>query len=320
MDPRTESFRIEQSLPLVRLDTFLHSRYPAVSRTTLRRLIETGHITVNGQVVKPTHRPRAGELVTVHWPEPKPAHAQPEPIPLDILYEDEHLLVLNKPAGMVVHPSVGHEEHTLVNALLQHCHGQLSGIAGVARPGIVHRLDRETSGCLVVAKDDSTHLALSAQFAARTVHKLYHAVVCGQVPHATGEIHAPIARHPTHRKRMAVGYGEGRDAWTSYRVLQHLHAATYLQATIHTGRTHQIRVHFQHLGYPIVGDRTYGARQNRRLTELTGYQPPRLLLHALELTLTHPHTGQTMTFEAPLPHDFLQALQALRLPNPEKLG
>lgn len=317
MAERTESFRIEQSLPLVRLDTFLHSRYPAVSRTILRRLIEAGHITVNGQTVKPAHRPRAGELVTVHWPEPRPAQAQPEPIPLDILYEDAWLLVLNKPAGMVVHPSVGHEEHTLVNALLAHCQGRLSGIGGVARPGIVHRLDRETSGCLVVAKDDATHLALSAQFAARMVHKLYDAVVCGELPHSTGEIDAPIARHPTHRKRMAVGYGEGRQARTSYRVLQRLQAATYVQAIIHTGRTHQIRVHFQHVGYPIVGDRTYGARPNRRLTELTGYQPPRMLLHARELTLAHPRTGQPMTFHAPLPEDFRQALQALRLPEAE---
>src|SRR5665213_2462625 len=204
MATRTENFTIEQSLPSERLDIFLRSKFPAVSRGAMQRLIEQGHIRVNGKTVKPTHAPRAGEKIEIHFPEPKPAAAQPEEIPLDILFEDKSLLVVNKPAGLVVHPAAGHEEHTLVNALLHHCQGSLSGIGGVARPGIVHRLDKETSGCLVVAKNDETHLALTKQFTERTVQKLYDALVLGVMQRDAGEIRASIARHPTQRKRMAV--------------------------------------------------------------------------------------------------------------------
>lgn len=304
---------VEKSLPNERLDTFLRAQFPAVSRGTMQRLIEAGHIRVNGQKVKPSHTPRAGEKVEVYWPEARPAHAQPEEIPLDILYEDKALLVLNKPPGLVVHPAAGHEEHTLVNALLHHCEGQLSGIGGVARPGIVHRLDKDTSGCLVVAKNDATHLALSEQFAGRSIKKIYLAIVCGEMPREEGNIRAAIARHPGHRKRMAVTEGKGREAWTSYRVLERLRAATFVEAVLHTGRTHQIRVHFQHLGHPLLGDETYGKRQNIRLTELTGYTPPRLMLHAHKLSFTHPRTRKKQNFEAPLPADFKGALAALRI-------
>src|SRR5215469_14925908 len=176
-----QSVTVEKSLPSSRLDTYLRSKFPEVSRGTIQRLIEEGHIRVNGRTVKPTHTPRAGEQVDVEWPEPKPAEAQPEEMPLDILFEDDALLVLNKPPRLVVHPAAGHEEHTLVNALLHHCKGQLSGIGGIARPGIVHRLDKETSGCLVVAKTDETHLALSTQFSERRVEKIYNAIVCGRI-------------------------------------------------------------------------------------------------------------------------------------------
>ena len=227
MSSRTENFTVEKSLPSARLDKFLCEKFPAASRGALQRLIEEGHVRVNGQAVKPTHDPRAGEKIEVHWPEAKPAEAQPENIPLDILFEDKSLLVVNKPAGLVVHPAAGHEDHTLVNALLHHCQGSLSGIGGVARPGIVHRLDKETSGCLVVAKNDETHLALSAQFAGRDVKKIYQAIVCGVPTRQSGEIRAAIARHPTQRKRMAVGDdNDGRDAHTSYRILEQLYAAT----------------------------------------------------------------------------------------------
>jgi 23S rRNA pseudouridine1911/1915/1917 synthase len=280
----------------------------------LQRLIDQGHIRVNGQTVKPTHHPHAGEQVEVHWPEARPAEAQPENIPLDILFEDKSLLVLNKPAGLVVHPAAGHEEHTLVNALLHHCHGSLSGIGGVARPGIVHRLDKETSGCLVVAKNDETHLALSEQFAGRVVKKIYHAILCGDVPRDAGEIHAAIARHTSHRKRMAVrDDADGRAAHTSWRVLERLKSATLVEAQIHTGRTHQIRVHFQFLGYPVAGDDTYGAKPNARLKELTNYAAPRVLLHAKELSFIHPRTQKLLKFSAPLPDDFKHALKLLRL-------
>jgi len=303
---------VEKTLSHKRLDTFLRAQFPAMSRGAIQRLIEQGDIRVEGNPVKPTHHPRAGEKIEIHWPAAKPATAQPQELPLDILFEDADLLVLNKPPGMVVHPSAGHEESTLVNALLHHCAGQLSGIGGVARPGIVHRLDKETSGCLVVAKNDPTHLTLSAQFACREVEKVYHAIVCGTVSPEKGDIRASIARHPTHRKRMAVTDGSGREAWTSYRVLERLRDATLVEADLHTGRTHQVRVHFKHLGFPIVGDATYGNRQNKRLTELTGYSAPRQLLHARKLAFKHPRTGERMNFDAALPEDLQAALVALR--------
>ena len=312
MSTRTENFTVEQSLPGERLDSFLRAKFPAVSRGAFQRLIEEGHIRVNGKTVKPTHSPRAGEKIEIHFPEPKSAVAQPEKIPLDILFEDKSLLVVNKPAGLVVHPAAGHEEHTLVNALLHHCKGSLSGIGGVARPGIVHRLDKETSGCLVVAKNDETHLALSKQFAAREVKKIYNAIISGELKNESGEIRAAIARHPTHRKRMAANDDDsGREAHTSFKILKRLNSATFVEAQIHTGRTHQVRVHFQFIGHPLVGDDTYGARQNARLGELTNYAAPRVMLHARKLSFVHPRTKRKVNFESPLPEDFQAALRFL---------
>lgn len=314
MSPRTETITVERSRPDERLDVFLRTQFPAVSRGAIQRLIEQGHVRVNNHAVKPTHKPRAGEKIEITWPDARPAEALPEEIPLDILFEDKWLLVLNKPAGLVVHPAAGHAEHTLVNALLHHCAGQLSGIGGVARPGIVHRLDKETSGCLVVAKDDATHVALSEQFAKRDVEKIYHAIVCGVMPRDAGEIRAAIARHPSHRKRMAVDDG-GRAAHTSYRVLERLRGATLVEVGLHTGRTHQIRVHFQFLGFPVVGDATYGQKQNARLEELTGVTASRQMLHAFQLVFVHPKTGKRRKFEAPWPEDFQQTLKSLRVKN-----
>jgi len=313
MTARTETVLVDRTLPSERLDTWLRGKFAAVSRGAIQRLIEEGHIRVDGRMVKPTHTPRAGERVEVRWPEARPAEARPEPIPLDILYEDDALVVLNKPPGLVVHPASGHETRTLVNALLHHCRGELSGVGGVARPGIVHRLDKDTSGCMVAAKNDETHLALSAQFASRKVEKIYHAIVCGEVARDHGDIRAAIARHCSHRKCMAVDEEFGREAHTSYRVLQRLQGATLAEARLHTGRTHQIRVHFKFLGYPLVGDATYGHRQNQRLTELTHYEAPRQMLHAFHLAFIHPRTGRRLAFEAPRPDDFLDALAALRL-------
>jgi 23S rRNA pseudouridine1911/1915/1917 synthase len=315
MIQRKETFVIEKSLPSERLDSFLRRQFPAMSRGAIQRLIEQGHIRVNGRPTKPTHSPRAGEEIEVEWPEARPAEALPEEIPLDILFEDETLLVLNKPAGLVVHPAAGHEEHTLVNALLHHCAGQLSGIGGVARPGIVHRLDKETSGCMVVAKNDNTHLALCTQFAGRQVEKIYHAIVCGVLSREEGNIRAAIARHPSHRKRMAVREDENaRAAHTSYRVLERLREVTLVEALLHTGRTHQIRVHFQFLGHPLVGDDTYGQRQNRRLAELTRYEAPRVMLHAHKLAFIHPRSGKKLRFEARRPEDFEDAIRFLKSP------
>ena len=312
MESQVQVVTIERSCPGERLDAWLRLQLPGFSRGAIQRLIEEGCIRVNGKTVKPTHTPRAGERVEVQLPEPKPAEARPEAMPLEILYEDEVLVVLNKPPGLVVHPASGHESSTLVNALLHHCEGQLSGIGGIARPGIVHRLDKDTSGCMVAAKNDDTHLALSAQFAGRKVEKIYQAIVCGEITRDRGDIRAAIARHSSHRKCMAVDEEFGREAHTSYRVIERLRGATLAEALLHTGRTHQIRVHFKFLGFPLVGDATYGHRQNQRLHELTGYRAPRQMLHAKHLGFTHPRSGRLMRFEAPQPADFEDALQALR--------
>jgi 23S rRNA pseudouridine1911/1915/1917 synthase len=301
-------------MPGGRLDVFLRERYPAVSRGALQRLIEGGYIRVNGQAIKPTHSPRAGEQVEVHWPDARSSEAQPEDIPLDVLFEDKSLLVINKPPGIVVHPSAGHEEHTLVNALLHHCKGSLSGIGGVARPGIVHRLDKETSGCLVVAKNDETHLALARQFEERTVEKVYDALVLGVLARDEGEIRASISRHPTQRQRMAVREdGDSRFAHSSYGVVERLIHSTHVEVTIHTGRTHQIRVHFQFIGHPVVGDATYGGKANKRFAEVTGYDAPRVLLHSRTLSFVHPRTGKKVKLTAPLPEDFQAAVRFLRV-------
>jgi 23S rRNA pseudouridine1911/1915/1917 synthase len=313
---RSEAFAIEETLPRERLDAFLHARYAALSRGTIQRLIESGDIQVNGRNAKASHRPKAGDQVQIHWPEPKPAQALPEEMPLQILYEDEDLVVINKPPGLVIHPAAGHAEHTLVNALLHHCAGQLSGIGGVARPGIVHRLDKDTSGCLVAAKNDATHMSLTEQFQQRSIEKVYHAILCGELPPASGDIREAIGRHPIQRKRMAVvPNGQGREAWTSYRVLERLKGATLVEVLLHTGRTHQIRVHFLHVGFPIAGDDVYGKRPNQRLGELTNYSPPRQMLHAFALTFQHPRSGEQRRFEAPWPQDFQKARQALSLPT-----
>ncbi len=311
MADRTEIFLVDQSFPPSRLDVYLHARFPVVSRQAIQRLIEGGDIRVNGREVKCAHQPRAGDQIQVHWPEPQAASLEAEAIPLDVLYEDEDLLVINKAAGLVVHPAAGHAEHTLVHALLHHCAGRLSGIGGVARPGIVHRLDKETSGCLVVAKNDAAHLSLAGQFAERRVTKIYRALLCGDLSRQAGDIHAAIGRHPSHRKRMAVTEEQGREAWTSYQVLERLQVVTSVEARLHTGRTHQVRVHFHHLGYPLVGDLTYGKRQNQRLTGLTEYTAPRVLLHAFRLGFLHPCRNVPLSIEAPLPTDFQDALTFL---------
>ena len=315
MSTREDSITVETSLPGERLDAYLREQFPAVSRGTLQKLIDTGDIKVNGKDVKPTYAPKAGDVISVHWPEPKKLELTPEEIPLNILYEDSDLLVLNKPPDLVVHPGAGNYEHTLVNALLHHCAGQLSGIAGYARPGIVHRLDKDTSGCLVIAKNDTAHLGLSDQFRNRSVEKIYHAILCGELPKASGEIQAAITRHPSHRRTMTVAEaGKGREARTSFRILERLRASTLVQVVLHTGRTHQIRVHFQHLGFPLAGDRIYGGRQNVRLRTQTNYTAPRQMLHSYSLTFEHPRTGKKVSATAPWPDDFKSAVLALRKP------
>jgi 23S rRNA pseudouridine1911/1915/1917 synthase len=314
MDNRADSIHVEHSLPFERLDVFLKEKLPLVSRGVLQSMIEDGAILVDGKKVKPTHSPRAGENIAIHWPEPIAPSAEPEEMPLDVIFEDDQIIVINKPAGLVVHPAAGHHGGTLVNGLLHHCKGQLSGIAGVARPGIVHRLDMDTSGCIVVAKTNKAHLNLAAQFEERRTTKIYRAIVCGELANARGEIQVGIARHPTHRKRMAATDGaHAREAWTTFEIVERLRAATHVECRLHTGRTHQIRVHFQYIGHPLVGDTIYGAKQNARLKTLARYAAPRQMLHAWKLGITHPTNQKALHFEAPFPEDFQTALRNLKI-------
>ena len=297
MNPTTE-YLVPPEASGHRLDHFLAARLPHLSRSRLQTLIKEGHILLEGSPAKPGEKLRPGRRITVHEPDAAlPTGTAPEEIPLCVLFEDNDLIVLNKAAGMVVHPAAGNPGGTLVNALLHHC-TTLSGIGGEQRPGIVHRLDKETSGCLVVAKNDLAHQGLSKQFAQRETTKIYLALAAGRFAKKTGVIETEIGRHPVHRKKMAVvERGRGRPAKTAYRVLRELPGATLVECTLHTGRTHQIRVHLKHLGHPLLGDAVYGRRA----------EYPRQMLHAWKLGFTHPRTGERLDFEAPLPDDFLQA-------------
>lgn len=311
--PEPIDIEVTESRPGVRLDRYLADRCPETSRGRFQQLIAAGAVTVNGRVPKATDPPRVGDRIEVRWPEPVACEVLPEDIPLSLLHEDDDLLVVDKPAELVVHPAAGHATGTLVHALLHHCQGRLSGIGGVERPGIVHRLDLGTSGCLVVAKNDAAHTHLSAQFAARTVEKTYLALAIGRVQPAHGDIRAPIDRHPIQRKKMAVAPpGDGREAWTEYHCLEALGDASRVECRLHTGRTHQIRVHLAHLGFPLLGDEVYGERANARFALEHRWKAPRQMLHAHRLAFLHPRTGQRVAFEAPLPQDVVEVLGRLR--------
>jgi 23S rRNA pseudouridine1911/1915/1917 synthase len=288
----------------MRLDLFLAGALTQYSRSRLQQLIREGFVRLNGQTVRVRQAVHAGDHVEVNEPPPEKTDNAAEDIPLDILFEDDELLVINKPAGLVVHPGAGHRQHTLVNALLHHCPG-LSGIGGEERPGIVHRLDKETSGCLVVALNDNAHRILSAQFAGRVVEKVYLALVSGRLKKKEGVIDAAIARHPVHRQRMTAASSRGRAARTEYRVTSEGTQASLVECRIHSGRTHQIRVHFHHLGHPVSGDKVYGAKAVKTF--------PRQMLHAWKLGFKHPSTAEWDSFEAPLPADFKAALESLGL-------
>ncbi len=286
----------------LRLDRFLALELNDFSRARLQTLIREGFVRLNGKTPRPRDPVRSGDNVELTEPELEKIEAQPEPMALEILFEDDDLLVLNKPAGMVMHPGAGHLRHTLVNALLAHCKN-LSGIGGRERPGIVHRLDKETSGCLVVAKNDATHRALSKQFAARTMQKIYLALVAGIPRQSSGVIDAAIARHPVHRQRMSIARRQGRAAKTEYRVLRSGAKISLLECTLHSGRTHQIRVHLHHLAHPVLGDKLYGGKHAGTF--------PRQMLHAWKLAFNHPRTGEVITFEAPVPPDFTEAMRQI---------
>ncbi len=290
-----------------RLDQFLAAAHPAISRSRWKQLIEAGHVVLNGAPVrKPNTALAPGDALVCTLPDPEPAGLVPAAIPLDILHEDADLVVLNKPAGLVVHPAPGHAAGTLVNALLHHC-ADLQGIGGELRPGIVHRLDKDTSGVLVVAKNEPTHAALVAQFAAHTVEKEYLALVWGAPAKKSGTVDLPIGRHPVHRQKMAVT-AKGRTAVTRYEILAAGPRAALLRVRIETGRTHQIRVHLARLGHPVVGDTTYG---RARPGLPPGLVIPRQMLHAHRLRFTHPRSGRSLEFTAPPPPDFAAAQKIL---------
>jgi 23S rRNA pseudouridine1911/1915/1917 synthase len=302
-----------------RLDRFLQACAPDLSRTRLQGLIVAGAVAVDGRPARPSQRVRAGARVALSVPLPEALALAPEPIPLDIVHEDPDVLVVNKPAGLVVHPGAGHRTGTLVHALLAHCGPALSGIGGARRPGIVHRLDRGTSGLLMVAKTDAAHQALARQLKARTVERRYLALVHGRVPAAEGVVEAPIGRDPRDRLRMAVRpEGAGRPAVTRYRVterFEHPAPLTLLEVVLGTGRTHQIRVHLGHLGHPVVGDRTYRRRGAPPLAPELAARVAALggqALHAAVLGFAHPRTGARLRFEAPPPAPLAALLGWLR--------
>ena len=290
----TDSFRVEPGDARRRLDVLVAEKCSRLSRSRVQNLIDSGHIKLNDQQVKPRHIVHPGDLVTVEEPEVVATDLRPEAIPIEFLFEDEFLAVINKPVGLVVHPGAGQNEGTLVNALLHHCTA-LSGIGGELRPGIVHRLDKETSGCLVIAKNDQVHHRLSRQFASRTVAKIYLALCSGRFRHKSGDIREPIGRHPVHRKKMAVT-AKGRPAHTRFEVVKEIGQSSLVICRLLTGRTHQIRVHLQHLGHPILGDTVY----NRRATA------GRLMLHAWCLGFQHPITENWVEFRAEVPQEFLE--------------
>ncbi len=284
-----------------RLDKYLCSELPDLTRAQIQALLKSGDILVNDKLAKPKTPALAGDFITVHIPDPTSDEAKPENIPLEILYEDDELIVLNKHSGMVVHPAAGNQSGTLVNALLHHCQGKLAEAGGEGRPGIVHRLDKDTSGCIVVAKTDITHKALVAQFKERSTKKQYLCVVQGTPSKPKDSIFTNISRHPVNRKKMAVANpGSGKSAITDYQVLGTLPETdtSLILCDLHTGRTHQIRVHMLHIGTPIIADPIY-AKANRQKCH-----PGRLMLHAHKLSITHPLTEERLHFIAPVPEEY----------------
>jgi len=298
---KTREFTVTSMDGRLRLDRFLVRHAPEFSRARIQSFIRNGFVKLNEAAPRPSDTVRMGDRVMLIEPPVKLLDLQAEAIALSVLFEDGDMIVLNKPAGISVHPGAGRNSGTLVNALLAHCRN-LSGIGGKQRPGIVHRLDKGTSGCLLVAKNDAAHLDLSRQFAARTVEKIYLTLVGGKLRRNSGSINAAIGRHRVHRTKMAIAREGGREARTDFQVIRSGVAATLLKCCLHSGRTHQIRVHLQHIGHPILGDREYGARIGNL---------PRPMLHAWKLAFDHPRTRVRMDFEADVPADFESAMREL---------
>ena len=289
-----------------RIDALLARSLPELTRSAAQRLLAQGAVTKDGAPMKKNYKTAPGDTFVVTLPDAAPSELVAQDLPLDVVYEDDDLIVVNKPRGMVVHPAPGHEDGTLVNALLAHCGDSLSGVGGERRPGIVHRIDKDTSGLLVAAKNDFAHLALSAQLADHTMARTYEAVVCGNLREDSGTVDAPIGRHPTDRKRMAVTQKNARRAVTHWSVIARYNGYTHIRCELETGRTHQIRVHMAYIGHPVAGDPVYGPK--KVITQLHGQ-----CLHAGLIGFIHPRTGEYMEFEAPLPPyftDFVKTLHA----------
>ena len=287
-----------------RADQFLAAALPQLTRSAAQKLLEEGAVTLDGKPVKKNYKTSPGDELVVVLPDPTPVDIIPQNIPLDVVYEDDDVIAVNKPVGLVVHPAAGHPDGTLVNALLYHCGDSLSGINGALRPGIVHRIDRDTSGLIIAAKNDFAHLALAEQLQDHSLYREYEAVCVGNLKEDGGTVNAPIARHPTDRKKMAVNFLQGREAITHWTVLERFPGYTHVQCRLETGRTHQIRVHMAHIGHPLLGDVVYGSK--KPYPGLAGQ-----CLHARRLSFVHPRTGERMTLECPLPDWFQDVLTKL---------
>lgn len=299
------SFTVASDTVSVRIDRYLTEQCPELSRSYIQKLLKDQKVKADHKTVKANYKVQPGQEIVVEIPDAEPLDIQPEDIPLDILYEDPYLLVVNKPKGMVVHPAAGHTGGTLVNAVMAHCGENLSGINGILRPGIVHRIDKDTTGALLVCKTDEVHRSLAEQLKEHSIKRRYRAIVRGNLKEDTGTIEGPIGRHPTDRKKMAINYKNGKDAVTHYKVLERFGQYTYVECRLETGRTHQIRVHMSSIGHPLLGDTVYGSGKDP--FHLEGQT-----LHAMILGFIHPITGEYMEFSAPLPEYFLKLLEKLR--------
>lgn len=297
-------FEIQENQQM-RLDKYLSEQFPEQTRSYLQKLIKEGQVLVNGKTVKSGYQLSKGDEVSVTIPEPKELDVEPQKMELDIVYEDEDVILINKPKGMVVHPAPGHTTDTLVNGLLYHCKDNLSGINGVARPGIVHRIDRDTTGILIVCKNDMSHNSIAAQLKEHSINRRYRALVHGNLKEDTGTVEGPIGRHPVDRKKMAINERNGKPAVTHYTVLERFGNYTLIECKLETGRTHQIRVHMTSIGHPLVGDEVYGPAKSP--FKLQGQ-----CLHAMVLGFVHPRTGEYMEFSADLPEYFEDLLKKLR--------
>ena len=298
-------FKIEENSANARIDKYISENAENMTRSAVQKLIAEGCVTVNGKIPDKNLKIKTGDEITVNMPEPEICEALPENIPLDIVYEDNDLLVVNKPRGMVVHPATGNYTGTLVNALMYHCGDRLSSINGVIRPGIVHRIDKDTSGLLIVAKNDFAHNILAEQIKEHSFTRKYQAVVIGNVKDDTGTINAPIGRHQTDRKKMAVTLKNSRNAVTHYKVIARYNGYTHVELILETGRTHQIRVHMAYIGHPVAGDPVYSGK--KYLTKLNGQ-----CLHAYYISFTHPRTNEILAFSAPLPDYFTGFLKSIQ--------